>query len=149
MDDDVVDLTASESVSHVAMCGSKPTRSSLDSQRRADELKLRIAEKQKEVEAARERYRHLSKELKDLELSLDLLQSAASRQQTDWNGRFEWSDKVDTLMRSPFGLSSFRPLQIEIINAALSGRDVLVVLPTGGALRACTPSHSSHFSKEG
>jgi hypothetical protein len=142
MDDDVVDLTASESFPQASICPAQPVRSSVDSQRRADELKLRIAEKQREVEAARERYRNLSKELKDLELSLDLLQTAASRQQTDWRGRFEWSEKVDALLKNPFALSTFRPLQIEIINAALAGRDVLVVLPTGGFLADFVPLNS-------
>ena len=137
MDDEVVDLTAFESVVHVPASVPQPPRASLDSQRRADELKLRITEKQKEVDAARERYRQLTKELKDLQLALDSLQSAASRQRTDWGGRFEWSDKVDALLRHPFGLPAFRPLQIEIINAALAGRDVLVVLPTGGDAPAC------------
>ncbi len=134
MDDDVVDLTAFESISHGAVPPSSlRPHGGLDSQRRADDIKRRIAEKRKECDAARDRYRQLSKELKDLELALDSIHSAASRSQTDWGGRFDWSDRVDALLKQPFRLPAFRPHQAEIINAALAGRDVLVVLPTGGA----------------
>jgi predicted nuclease with TOPRIM domain len=133
MDDDIVDLTASESTLRIAP-SSVPQKNCLDSQRRADDIKRKISEKKKEVETARNTYRRLSQELKDLEISLESIQSAASRLKTDWAGRFDWSDKVEALMRHPFKLAEFRPLQLEIINAALSGRDVLVVLPTGGLI---------------
>jgi hypothetical protein len=134
MDDDVVDLTAFESVAHAAAPSSplRP-RGALDPQRRADDIKRRIADKRKECDAARDRYRQLAKELKDLELALDSIHSAASRSRTDWGGRFDWSDRVAALLERPFRLPAFRPHQAEIINAALAGRDVLVVLPTGGA----------------
>lgn len=40
-------------------------------------------------------------------------------------------DLHDTL-RSTFGYTAFRPLQLEAIEATLAGRDCLLVLPTGG-----------------
>ena len=36
-----------------------------------------------------------------------------------------------------FGFSELRPLQKEAIDAALDGRDALVVLPTGGGKSLC------------
>lgn len=36
-----------------------------------------------------------------------------------------------TVLKSSFGLTSFRPHQAEVIDAVLSGRDVLVTMPTG------------------
>ena len=36
-----------------------------------------------------------------------------------------------------WGHSSFRPMQEEIISAALEGKDVLALLPTGGGKSVC------------
>jgi ATP-dependent DNA helicase RecQ len=41
-------------------------------------------------------------------------------------------DRKTTLLKERFGHNAFRPLQEEAIDAILSGRDVLMVLPTGG-----------------
>jgi len=39
---------------------------------------------------------------------------------------------LDLLLRTTFGYLSFRPLQREICAAALAGKDVFALLPTGG-----------------
>ena len=36
-----------------------------------------------------------------------------------------------------WGYDSFRPKQEDIVNAALEGRDVLAILPTGGGKSVC------------
>lgn len=51
----------------------------------------------------------------------------------DWAGAsFPWDAGVAELLRQRFRLPSFRPLQREVINATLQGRDVLCLLPSGG-----------------
>lgn len=45
--------------------------------------------------------------------------------------------KVEQLIRQHWGYSTLLPLQKEAINAAVSGRDSLVVLPTGGGKSLC------------
>ncbi|HOF42839.1 MAG TPA: RecQ family ATP-dependent DNA helicase, partial [Candidatus Moranbacteria bacterium] len=46
------------------------------------------------------------------------------------------SKALETL-KEYWGYESFRPMQEEIISAALDGRDVLAVLPTGGGKSVC------------
>src|SRR5919205_2451126 len=44
---------------------------------------------------------------------------------------------LDTALREHFGFAGFRPGQREACQAALAGRDVLVVMPTGSGKSLC------------
>ncbi len=44
---------------------------------------------------------------------------------------------LDLVLKRTFGYSSFRPLQREICEASLAGRDVFALLPTGGGKSLC------------
>ncbi|HCC84254.1 MAG TPA: hypothetical protein DEP87_01040 [Candidatus Pacebacteria bacterium] len=45
--------------------------------------------------------------------------------------------EAETILRTQFHLSKFRPNQFPIIQAALTGRDVFAILPTGGGKSVC------------
>ncbi|MFN0070521.1 MAG: DNA helicase RecQ [Chloroflexota bacterium] len=47
------------------------------------------------------------------------------------------NERVVASLRSTFGFSTFRPLQEEVIQALLTGRDAFVLMPTGGGKSLC------------
>src|SRR5438093_13686504 len=47
------------------------------------------------------------------------------------------ADDLNSLLRSAFGFSSFRPNQEAVCRAAVEGRDVLLVMPTGSGKSLC------------
>ncbi len=48
-----------------------------------------------------------------------------------WSQDFEFSKIIANVNKETFGHSAFRPMQKEIINAVMHGKDCLVVMPTG------------------
>ncbi|GBG68416.1 hypothetical protein CBR_g2960 [Chara braunii] len=57
--------------------------------------------------------------------------------ESNWLRPFQWDEEVEKLRKNLFGLPSFRTHQREIINSVLSGRDVFVIMPSGGGKSLC------------
>lgn len=55
----------------------------------------------------------------------------------EYRKKYPFSDVADRVLRSTFGLQSYRPNQLEIINASLSNEDCFVLMPTGGGKSLC------------
>ena len=47
---------------------------------------------------------------------------------------FPWSTSLHQILTNIFRIEGFRPLQLETINATLSCRDCVLIMPTGGKL---------------
>ncbi|XP_040343801.1 ATP-dependent DNA helicase Q1 [Herpailurus yagouaroundi] len=55
-----------------------------------------------------------------------------------WNKEdFPWSGKVKEVLQNVFKLQRFRLLQLETINVTMSGKEVFLVMPTGGGKSLC------------
>ena len=50
---------------------------------------------------------------------------------------FDWDGPVRMLLKETFGCENFRPCQRSVINATIAGRDVFVVMRTGGGKSLC------------
>ena len=50
---------------------------------------------------------------------------------------FTWSRRLEELKRSVFRIDAWRPLQLRTMNATLSGRDCVLIMPTGGGKSLC------------
>uniref|UniRef100_A0A0D9WBP0 ATP-dependent DNA helicase n=1 Tax=Leersia perrieri TaxID=77586 RepID=A0A0D9WBP0_9ORYZ len=72
-----------------------------------------------------------------LEASRDAITDVPLGAPKDWSGSFSWDSQADDIRFNIFGISSYRPNQREIINAIMSGRDVLVIMAAGGGKSLC------------
>ncbi|KAH9607511.1 hypothetical protein KSS87_017441 [Heliosperma pusillum] len=89
------------------------------------------------------RQSELKRLLEDQEASGSRQDNVASTSVEDWSGSFGWDSRADDLRLNIFGISSYRANQQEvntgvlIVNAVMSGRDVLVIMAAGGGKSLC------------
>ncbi|GFP81573.1 mediator of RNA polymerase ii transcription subunit 34 [Phtheirospermum japonicum] len=84
-----------------------------------------------------ERQSELKALLENKESSRSQGDDEASVSVENWSGSFEWDLAADDIRFNVFGISSYRANQREIINAVMSGRDVLVIMAAGGGKSLC------------
>ncbi|KAL0020945.1 hypothetical protein WJX79_004368 [Trebouxia sp. C0005] len=54
-----------------------------------------------------------------------------------WDATFPWTDELKNVLDRNFGTKTFRANQKQAINASLAGKDVFVLMPTGGGKSLC------------
>lgn len=50
---------------------------------------------------------------------------------------FQWSAALKQKMKSVFGISELRPMQLQTMNVTMSGKDCILIMPTGGGKSLC------------
>ncbi|XP_044502444.1 ATP-dependent DNA helicase Q-like 2 isoform X2 [Mangifera indica] len=88
-------------------------------------------------EKLQERQSELKALLEACEASVSRTQCGGSVGVEDWSGHFEWDSRADDVRLNVFGISTYRANQREIVNAVMSGRDVLVIMAAGGGKSLC------------
>lgn len=89
----------------------------------------RIAQVENKITRLYTRQQYLQQRREQLQQSI---QQEARAPKADWQGSFEWDTRALQVLDSTFHLQAFRPLQREVINATMQGRDVLCLMPSGG-----------------
>ncbi|XP_068134138.1 ATP-dependent DNA helicase Q1 isoform X2 [Hyperolius riggenbachi] len=80
----------------------------------------------------------LKKKIQSLTEDAEAESSAGSQPTEDWKKEdFAWSQKVREELGNSFKLDTFRNLQLETINATMAGRDLFLIMPTGGGKSLC------------
>ncbi|WIA10092.1 hypothetical protein OEZ85_010299 [Tetradesmus obliquus] len=98
-------------------------------------VEAELHELEEEMAAMRSRQQQLRQLKEQLQMRISTEKRAP---RADWpNTHFEWNSQLQQALQSVFGLQAFRPLQREVINATLHGRDVLLLLPSGGGKSLC------------
>ena len=71
--------------------------------------------------------------------------SPAPQHQEFANHNFGHSEEMMKIFRKIFGLQKFRHHQLEACNAALTGEDTFILMPTGNQLYVTTADPPSHI----
>uniref|UniRef100_A0ACB8FMG4 Uncharacterized protein n=1 Tax=Sphaerodactylus townsendi TaxID=933632 RepID=A0ACB8FMG4_9SAUR len=109
---------------------------SVDSELQALEIQVQeLLERQQELIQKKAVLKKKIKECSDAESgsSKDTESAAVAWHKED----FPWSAKIRSELQKSFKLQKFRSLQLETINATMAGRDVFLVMPTGGGKSLC------------
>ncbi|GFR46854.1 hypothetical protein Agub_g8494, partial [Astrephomene gubernaculifera] len=105
-------------------------------------LETQLAEVESELGEVKSQLEYLMQQQDHLRAKRDQLLRRIEQERrapkADWQqDSFPWSSKLSQTLHDVFGLHEFRPLQREVMNATLQGRDVLCLLPSGGGKSLC------------
>ncbi|KAK9276040.1 hypothetical protein L1049_005571 [Liquidambar formosana] len=98
-----------------------------------DQIKILLDQQEKLYE----RQSELKALLEECKASGSPVNNGISVAVENWSGPFEWDFQADDVKFNVFGISTYRTNQREIINAVMSGRDVLVIMAAGGGKSLC------------
>ncbi|XP_046543863.1 ATP-dependent DNA helicase Q1-like isoform X2 [Haliotis rubra] len=102
-------------------------------------VKKELAEVEGQLQILLDRQHQLAEKRRDLEAILKQ-QSEQTNQVDDkkWETKdFAWSKELEEKMTSVFGIRALRPMQLQTMNVTMSGKDCMLIMPTGGGKSLC------------
>uniref|UniRef100_A0A1Y1NHE5 DNA 3'-5' helicase n=1 Tax=Photinus pyralis TaxID=7054 RepID=A0A1Y1NHE5_PHOPY len=99
---------------------------------------LEIQSIESEIAKLRQKLNKLKTKKNELEKQHNLVKSFDKTAEDLYKGTdFPWSANLTALLREKFKLEEFRPTQLVALNATLSKKDLLLLMPTGGGKSLC------------
>lgn len=96
-------------------------------------IEISIKELEEQKRKITNKLKILTAEKEDLQSQYSLAKIRNRPDTSQWiETKFEWSEKITALLREKFKFDKFRSKQLAAINATLSKKDVLLLMPTGG-----------------
>ncbi|KAG0260643.1 hypothetical protein DFQ27_003439 [Actinomortierella ambigua] len=112
-----------------------------DPQHHLDRIDHQIALVNAQIRQLEKQRAHLEDEREAVVASIDEYLAATNSDLSppkDYStATFPWSDRLAQLAKKHWGITSWRLQQLKVMNAALDGRDVYVIMPTGGGKSLC------------
>ena len=109
-----------------------------------EEVDCQLVCLEQELETLLQRQQELQDRRQLLQTQLESIKNVQHQEErskleaTDWeHGIFPWSEEARAILNSFFKLDAFRSLQLSCINATLSKKDVILIMPTGGGKSLC------------
>ncbi|EDO32632.1 predicted protein, partial [Nematostella vectensis] len=120
----------------------------MDTVKELQEISEELQDIEVQIESLLERQQFLLSRKQELEVIalsnsndsvlLSFSSNVACAQGSDWSSTaFSWSQEVEAALKNVFKIDTFRHLQLECINATMSGVDCILIMPTGGGKSLC------------
>ncbi|GER39806.1 ATP-dependent DNA helicase RecQ family protein [Striga asiatica] len=107
-------------------------------------VEMELQDVQKQIKLLLDQQENLQQRQSELKALLEHTEASQSHGDVEasvsvdnWSCPFEWDSEADDVRFNIFGISAYRANQREIINAVMSGRDVLVIMAAGGGKSLC------------
>ncbi|KAL5724648.1 DNA helicase [Ranunculus cassubicifolius] len=104
-------------------------------------VELELGQVQEQIKQLLDQQEKLYERQSELTTLLQQCSSTSSKpscsSNENWSASFGWDSQADDIRFNVFGIPSYRPNQRQIVNAVMSGKDVLVIMAAGGGKSLC------------
>ncbi|XP_041365340.1 ATP-dependent DNA helicase Q1-like [Gigantopelta aegis] len=101
-------------------------------------VKLELADVEADLENLLQHQRQLKNRKHELESIINHKQNDLTKDDKQWDLMdFVWSKELMEKLKSVFGVGCLRPMQLQPMNVTMSGKDCILIMPTGGGKSLC------------